>query len=130
MSLPEVCPGALEGFPGKPTGLLILAKVEQDGGQIAFGRQGTWMIRAGVPDAAFQDLAQNRAGLLEMTLFEHDFPEGTEYIHPHRMFACEGGRQVIEGLVQQTNGSVDITGTPEGNGQFVDHRESLRIVGP
>jgi hypothetical protein len=63
-----------------------------------------------------------------MAFFEHDFAEGTQQIHLYRVLSFAGGGQ-IEGLVQQADGSVDITGTPESYGQIVHGGKRLWIAG-
>jgi hypothetical protein len=113
MSLPEMCLRVLESFPFQGTRFLLVTKVEQRGCQTTFGSKGTRMVRAGAPNTAIQDFAENYAGLLQMTLLEHDLSKRAEYIHAHRVLSPESGREVIEGLVQQTYSFVDITGAPE-----------------
>jgi hypothetical protein len=120
----------VEGFTLKRTRLVIVTKIEQNSGQVALGGKRVRMVRSSLADAAFQNLAQNHAGLFQMTLLEHDFPERAEQINSHRMFALQAGSCVIQSLVQYADGPVDIARTPEGNGQVVNHRESLGIVSP
>jgi hypothetical protein len=70
----------------------------------------------------------NHPGLLQMMVLEHDFPEGTEHIDSHGMLGSEGRSEAMEGLIQQTDGSIDLTGAPERQGQLVDYAESMGMI--
>jgi len=59
-----MCSRTLEGFLLKPVCFLIFAKLEQNGGQVTFGRKGIRMVSAGVPNTTFQHFTMNHAGLL------------------------------------------------------------------
>jgi hypothetical protein len=59
--------------------------------------------------------------LLQVALFDQYLPERNQNINPQGMIASKAGSCAIENLLQQADGSVDITGAPHRNSEFVSH---------
>ena len=126
VSFPEVFPGAFVSFPFQQACFLVFAKLEEDSGQVALGREGIGMIRSGVLNAEFQHFPEDLIGGFEMTLFEQDRPQRAQGIQSYRVLGAEGR----ESLIQEANGGIDFAGTPKGDGKFVDRLQSIGMTRP
>src|ERR1700691_5705647 len=85
------------------------------------------MVAAHVPNAVFKHLAMNSPGLFQVALFNQDLAEHSQNINSLGMVASQAESCAVENLLQQVDGSVDVTGAPHRDGQFVSRRERLRM---
>jgi hypothetical protein len=66
MSFSKMGPGALEGFPFQQARFRIAPQVEQDGRQIALGRQGFRMVAPHRRSKELKGLVQQAGGPVEI----------------------------------------------------------------
>jgi len=73
---------------------------------VALGCKPVRMVRARMPNPAFQYLAMNHASLFQMMLVDHDFSEQAERVDPQGMVCSQGRSKATSSLTIPSEVSV------------------------